>query len=116
MLPADPDIARLDLDDARAARAYWAQRARTLPWYRRRERREASELARRWEARVDRAAREALLLAPRDAVRAVLEVRRDRARRLVHRTARMGAVAVGATAVAAGVAADAAWHLIGALV
>jgi hypothetical protein len=115
-LPADPDVARIDLDDARAARAYWMQRARTLPWYRLRERREAAELARRWESRVDRAARDTLLLSPRDALGALLEVRRDRARRLVHRTARVGVVAVGATAVAAGVAADAAWHLLTALV
>jgi hypothetical protein len=33
----------------------------------------------------------------------------------VHRTARVGVMALGATAVAAGVAADAAWHLLGAL-
>jgi hypothetical protein len=112
---ADPDVARADLDDARAARAYWAQRSRALPWYRHRQRREAAELARRWDARVDRAAREALLLSPRDAVGAMLEVRRERARRLVHRTARVGVMALGATAVAAGVAADAAWHLLGAL-
>jgi hypothetical protein len=116
MLPADPDVARIDLDDARAARAYWMRRARTLPWYRRRERREAVELAQRWESRVDRAARNTLLLAPRDALGALIEVRRDRARRLVHRTARVGVVAVGATAVAAGVAADAAWHLLTAIV
>jgi hypothetical protein len=116
VLPADPDVARIDLEDARAARAYWMRRARTLPWYRLRERREAAELARRWESRVDRAARDALLFAPRAALGAVVEVRRDRARRLVHRTARVGVIAVGATAVAAGVAADAAWHLLTALV
>ena len=92
------------------------QRARTLPWYRLRERREAVELARRWEARVDRAARDTLLIAPLDSLRAFLEVRRDRGRHLVHRTARVGVVAVGAAAVAAGVAADAAWHLLTALV
>jgi hypothetical protein len=116
VLPADPDVARIDLDDARAARAYWMRRARSLPWYRLRERREAVELAQRWESRVDRAARDTLLLAPRAALGAILEVRRDRARRLVHRTARVGVVAVGATAVAAGVAADAAWHLLTAIV
>src|ERR1700750_3273060 len=94
-LPADPDVARIDLDDARTARAYWMHRARTLPWYRLRERREAVELACRWESRGYRAARDTLLLAPRDAIGALLEVRRDRARRLVHRTARVGVVAVG---------------------
>jgi hypothetical protein len=114
-LPADPDVARIDLDDARAAHAYWTRRARALPWYRLRERREAVELARRWESRVDRAARDTLLLSPREALGALLEVRRDRARRFVHRTARVGVVAVGATAVAAGVAAEAAWHLLTAL-
>lgn len=40
------------LEDARSSLEYWQRRRRTLPLYRRRARREARELALRWEGRV----------------------------------------------------------------
>jgi hypothetical protein len=40
------------LDDARSSLAYWQRRRRTLPVYRRAARREAKEMAARWEERV----------------------------------------------------------------
>jgi hypothetical protein len=46
------------LEDARRSLEYWEQRHRGLPLYRRRARREAIEMARRWETRV-RAAQQA---------------------------------------------------------
>jgi hypothetical protein len=46
------------LEDARSSLEYWQQRRRALPLYRRRARREALEMARRWEERV-RAAQQA---------------------------------------------------------
>ena len=61
----DPDLLLVEamlapppLDDARRSLAYWQQRQRTLPVYQRRARREAREMAARWEGRV----REAELL------------------------------------------------------
>ena len=46
------------LEDARRSLEYWQQRHRALPLYRRRARREAVEMASRWETRV-RAAQQA---------------------------------------------------------
>jgi hypothetical protein len=46
------------LEDARRSLEYWQQRRRALPLHRRRDRREAVEMARRWEERV-RAAQQA---------------------------------------------------------
>jgi hypothetical protein len=46
------------LEDARQSLEYWQQRHRALPLYKRRARREAVEMAGRWEARV-RAAQQA---------------------------------------------------------
>jgi hypothetical protein len=47
------------LADARESLAYWERRARSLPRHRIRRRREAQVLARRWQARVAEAEREA---------------------------------------------------------
>src|SRR4051794_39010762 len=44
-----------ELVDAVESLTYWRDRAQRLPWYRVGARREARELARRWEARVTRA-------------------------------------------------------------
>jgi hypothetical protein len=44
-----------ELADAVESLTYWRERAQRLPWYRVAARREARELARRWEARVTRA-------------------------------------------------------------
>jgi hypothetical protein len=46
-----------ELDDAREALAYWETRARTLPLHAVRRRREAREMAHRWQARVAEAER-----------------------------------------------------------
>jgi hypothetical protein len=61
----DPDLLLLDemlapppLEDARRSLEYWQHRHRALPLYRRRARREAVEMAQRWEMRV-RAAQQA---------------------------------------------------------
>jgi hypothetical protein len=61
----DPDLvlvesmqAPLPLDDARSSLDYWERRSRALPRYRRSDRREAREMAARWEGRV-RAAQQA---------------------------------------------------------
>ena len=45
-----------ELADAVESLTYWRRREQRLPWYRVGARREARELARRWEARVTRAA------------------------------------------------------------
>jgi hypothetical protein len=45
------------LDDARRSHEYWQRRQRTLPFYQRRARREAREMAVRWQARVRAAER-----------------------------------------------------------
>lgn len=62
--PRDPDqllvesmLAPPALDDARRSHDYWQQRQRTLPFYQRRARREAREMAMRWQARVRTAER-----------------------------------------------------------
>ena len=44
-----------DVTDAVESLTYWRGREQRLPWYRVGARREARELARRWEARVTRA-------------------------------------------------------------
>jgi hypothetical protein len=44
-----------ELADAVESLTYWRGRAQRLPWYRVGARREAREMARRWEARVTRA-------------------------------------------------------------
>ena len=61
----DPDLALVEsmlapppLEDARSSLAYWQERRRRLPVYQRNARREAREMAARWEGRV----REAELL------------------------------------------------------
>jgi hypothetical protein len=51
-------LAPPSLEDARRSLEYWQQRHEALPLYRRRDRREAVEMARRWETRV-RAAQQA---------------------------------------------------------
>ena len=63
MARPDPDLVLVKsmlapppLDDARNSLEYWRQRRKTLPLYRRSARREAREMASRWEDRV-RAAR-----------------------------------------------------------
>ena len=55
----DPDLVLVEemlapppLEDARRSLEYWQERHRALPVYRRRDRREALEMASRWEARV----------------------------------------------------------------
>jgi|SRR3954471_5652708 hypothetical protein len=48
-----------ELDDARASLAYWEDRLRRLPLHAVRRRREAREMAARWEARVAEAERDA---------------------------------------------------------
>jgi hypothetical protein len=55
----DPDLVLVEemlapppLEDARRSLEYWQQRRRALPLYKRRARREAVEMASRWEARV----------------------------------------------------------------
>jgi hypothetical protein len=59
----DPDLVLVEsmlsppeLDDARSSLEYWRQRGKALPLYKRAARREAREMASRWEDRV-RAAR-----------------------------------------------------------
>ena len=61
----DPDLVLVEemlapppLEDARTSLEYWQQRHRALPLYRRQARREAVDMARRWETRV-RAAQQA---------------------------------------------------------
>jgi hypothetical protein len=58
----DPDLALVEemlapppLDDARRSLAYWQERRRRLPVYQRSARREAREMATRWEGRVRQA-------------------------------------------------------------
>jgi hypothetical protein len=63
----DPDLLLIErmlapppLDDARSSLDYWRGRSKSLPLYRRAARREAKEMATRWEERV-RAAEQARL-------------------------------------------------------
>ena len=60
----DPDLLLVErmlapppLDDARSSLEYWRRRQRTLPVYKRRARREAREMALRWDERVREAER-----------------------------------------------------------
>jgi hypothetical protein len=60
----DPDLALVQsmlapppLEDARRSLEYWERRQKSLPLYQRRARREARELAQRWESRVRAAER-----------------------------------------------------------
>src|SRR4051812_33803949 len=48
---------RVDLEDAREALAYWEDRSQRLPRHAVRRRREATDMARRWHARVTEAER-----------------------------------------------------------
>jgi hypothetical protein len=102
----------MTLEEAREAREYWHARARNLPRRRAAARREARTLARRWDSRLDVAARRALLVTPGPALRALFDVRRARVARGLRRGATLGVGAMFAVGAAAGLAADAAWHLI----
>jgi hypothetical protein len=60
----DPDLVLVDgmlapppVDDARSSLAYWQRRRKALPLYRRTARREARDMAFRWEGRVQAAER-----------------------------------------------------------
>ncbi len=98
-LGAEP--ADLELDDARASLAYWQARSRRLPRYAVRKRREAREMAARWEARVAEAERAAYGRGLAGALALVIaEGRlpqgvRGTGRRLMRRTAQLAVV--GAT-------------------
>jgi hypothetical protein len=50
-------LAPLPLERARSSLEFWRERRKVLPLYRRRERREADEMIRRWRARVAAAER-----------------------------------------------------------
>src|SRR4051794_15007431 len=52
LVSVDPLAAGVDLDDARESLAYWEDRARRLPRYAVRRRREALTMAERWRSRV----------------------------------------------------------------
>lgn len=63
-LQRDPDLQLVEamlapppLEDARQSLDYWESRRRALPLYRRAARREAREMAARWESRVEAAER-----------------------------------------------------------
>jgi hypothetical protein len=58
-LGAGRELADLELQDARSSLAFWQERARHLPRRAVRKRREAREMAARWEARVAEAERAA---------------------------------------------------------
>ncbi len=86
------------LHDAREALAYWEDRARRLPRHCLRQRREAREMAQRWQGRVAEAERDAygrgllgalVLLA---AERRLPEPTRSAGRRLARRTAQVTAL------------------------
>ena len=60
----DPDLVLLEsmlappqLDDARRSLVYWQRRQKALPFYQRRARQEAKDMAARWDARVRAAER-----------------------------------------------------------
>jgi hypothetical protein len=60
----DPDLVLVEsmlapppLEDARSSLEYWERRQKSLPLYQRRARREAREMAQRWESRVQAAER-----------------------------------------------------------
>jgi hypothetical protein len=100
------------LEEAREARDYWHARAHDLPRRRAAARREARTLARRWELRLDQAARRELLRSPGPALRALVDVRRARVARGLRRAATLGLGAMFAGGAAVGLAADTAWHLL----
>jgi hypothetical protein len=50
-------LAPLPLEQARSSLEFWRERRKVLPFYRRRERREADEMIHRWRARVAAAER-----------------------------------------------------------
>src|SRR4051794_15690292 len=99
-------------EETRESRDYWHARARSLPRYRVIARREARELAQRWDGRLDAAARRALLTAPRPALRALIDIRRARVGRRMRRATTFGLGAVFALGAAAALALDAAWHVL----
>jgi hypothetical protein len=101
-----------DLEEAREARDYWHARARSLPRRRVGARREALDLAHRWDRRLEEAARHALLTAPRPALRALVDIRRARFSRGLRRVATLGLGAVFAAGVAAALLAEALWHVL----
>jgi hypothetical protein len=102
----------LMLQDVRESRDYWHARASSLPRRKRAARREAIELAQRWDRRLDEAARRALLTEPRPALRALVDVRRARLARRARRVATFGVGAVFALGATAGLALDVAWHAL----
>jgi hypothetical protein len=89
----------LELDDARSSLAYWQARSRRLPRYAVRKRREAREMAARWEARVAEAERAAYgrglagMLALVVAEGRVPQGLRRTGRRVARRTAQLAFVA-----------------------
>jgi hypothetical protein len=88
----------VELHDAREAHAYWSHRASTLPWHRIGARREARELAARWQVRLITAHLESWRLgALTGLVVPFVEgrARRRRPRRPVVRTVLSVALAVG---------------------
>ena len=115
-------VADPSLEDARESLAYWEDRARRLPRHALRRRREAREMAVRWQARVADAERAvygrgllgALLLLA--AERRLPEPTRRAGRRLVRRTAQAAAVVCVALFGLALAGAVAAIELIAALV
>src|SRR4051794_36628914 len=94
--------AMVKLEEAGEAPETWHARAPTPPPRPAPARREARLLARRWEQRLDDAARGALLVAPATALRALIEVRRARVARGLRRAATLG---IGAMFAAGAVAA-----------
>jgi hypothetical protein len=106
---------RETFEEARESRDYWHSRARSLPRRRLAARREAAEYARRWDERLDAAARNALVTQPGPAIRALVDVRLARLHRRVRKAATLGLGAVFALGAASAVALDAAWHVLHAL-
>lgn len=98
LLRSGRDVAEPSLEDARESLAYWEDRARRLPRHAIRRRREAREMAIRWQARVAEAERAtygrgllgALLLLA--AERRLPEPTRRAGLRLARRTARAAVV------------------------
>jgi hypothetical protein len=64
------------LDDARRSLAYWQQRHRALPFYQRRARAEAREMAARWDDRVRAAERAQFAKSPAGRILAALGLSR----------------------------------------
>jgi hypothetical protein len=116
------DVADPSLDDARESLAYWEHRARRLPRHALRRRREAREMAVRWQARVAEAERAvygrgllgALLLLA--AERRLPEPARQAGRRLARRVAQAAVVLTLAVVALVVAGALAAIELLAALV